>query len=66
MKEVYVLTLKTPDFTAQRIFSNPAKALREASKTRQEYNAVSWLETKHGHISATGTLSITVKAVTLE
>lgn len=66
MKEVYVLTLVTPDFTAQRIFTNAAKALREASKTRKNYNAVSWLETKHGHQSASGSLKITVKAVSLE
>lgn len=66
MKEVYVLTLKTPEFTAVRVFTNPAKALREASKTRNDYNAVVWLETKDGHKSATGTLKVTVKPVTLE
>jgi hypothetical protein len=66
MKEVYVLTLVTPDFTAQRIFTNPAKALREASKTRKDYNAVSWLETKPGHVSASGSMKVTVKAVALE
>jgi hypothetical protein len=66
IKHVYVMVLITPDFTAQRIFENAATALREASKTRKNYNAVAWLETTHGHVSASGSIKLTVKAVTLE
>jgi len=66
MRQLYILTVITPTFTGVRIFVDPAKAIREASITRNEYSKVSWLETKDGHASVSGTFKVTVKPITVE
>jgi hypothetical protein len=64
--KVFIMTLKTPEFTAVRIFRDAGKAVREASIARASYKAVIWNEIKNGHISGSGKVKITVVEGTLE
>lgn len=66
MRELYILSVKTPDFTGVRVFSNPAKAIREASIERSRYKVQSWVKTKEGHESNDGKIKVKVMPITLE
>lgn len=77
MNQFYVMTVKTAGYVAIRIFRDPAKAMREASITRNSYVGAQWIEIKDGHVTTNGngktgmnhskdSIKVTLKPITVE